>query len=62
MEILQKEGKVYYQAVYKSNPGTMIVCRKRRAPGQEKNASSIYTVKKTKVEKEREHQTVLGKI
>ena len=33
------------QAVYKSNPGTAIVCHKRRASGQEKyNTSNIYTV------------------
>ena len=41
MEILQKEGKVEYsisgrQAVYKSNPGTVIVCRNRGASEQEK--------------------------
>ena len=50
MEILQKEGKAKYsisgrQAVYKSNPGTAIVCRKRGPSGQEKyNTSNIYTV------------------
>ena len=41
MEILQKEQKVEYQisgrqAVYKSNPGTATVCRKRGAAEQEK--------------------------
>ena len=50
MEILQKEGKVikvnfWPPGSYKSNPGTLIVCRRRRASGQEKyNTSSIYTV------------------
>ena len=48
MEILQKEGKVYYkisgrQAVYKSNPGTVTVCRNRK----KYNTSNIYTLNYT---------------